>query len=171
MRKRLPEEREGPLQMLFRGQNILGYNHYADDVVEYFVQKSIANGIDIIWIFDCLNDLRNLRTAVNAAKKEGGHVQIALSYTLGEAYDLKYWETLAGRIEEMGADSLCIKDRWRNSLKKARHGRSSRKTHFPMRCSRRLLKNSSSTEEPSRPVFPPWRWTKRIKRIRFRSKE
>ncbi|MCH4007492.1 MAG: pyruvate carboxylase subunit B [Eubacterium sp.] len=99
-----------PLQMLFRGQNILGYNHYADDVVEYFVQKSIANGIDIIRIFDCLNDLRNLRTAVNAAKKEGGHVQIALSYTLGEAYDLKYWETLAGRIEEMGADSLCIKD-------------------------------------------------------------
>ncbi|MCI2147142.1 MAG: pyruvate carboxylase subunit B [Clostridiales bacterium] len=102
--------RNTPLQMLFRGQNILGYNHYADDVVEYFVQKSIGNGIDIIRIFDCLNDLRNLRTAVNAAKKEGGHVQIALSYTLGEAYDQDYWETLARRIEEMGADSICVKD-------------------------------------------------------------
>ena len=74
--------------MLFRGQNILGYRHYADDVVEYFVQKSIANGIDIIRIFDCLNDLRNLKTAVDACKKEKGHSQIALSYTLGEAYTL-----------------------------------------------------------------------------------
>ena len=70
------------LQMLFRGQNILGYNHYADDVVEYFAQKSVANGIDIVRIFDCLNDLRNLETAVKATKKEGGHAQIALSYTL-----------------------------------------------------------------------------------------
>ena len=77
--------------MLFRGQNILGYRHYADDVVEYFVQKSIANGIDIIRIFDCLNDLRNLETAVDACKKEKGHAQIALSYTLGEAYTLDYW--------------------------------------------------------------------------------
>ena len=71
--------------MLFRGQNILGYSHYADDVVEYFVQKSIANGIDIIRIFDALNDLRNLETAVKATVKEGGHAQIALSYTLGDA--------------------------------------------------------------------------------------
>ncbi len=98
------------LQMLFRGQNILGYNHYADDVVEYFVQKSIANGIDIIRIFDCFNDLRNLETAVNAAKKEQGEAQIALSYTLGDAYTLDYWKETARRIEEMGADSLCIKD-------------------------------------------------------------
>ena len=88
------------LQMLFRGQNILGYNHYADDVVEYFVQKSIANGIDIIRIFDCLNDLRNLETAVKAANKENGHAQIALSYTLGDAYTLDYWKDMAKRIEE-----------------------------------------------------------------------
>ncbi|MBP5411275.1 MAG: pyruvate carboxylase subunit B, partial [Lachnospiraceae bacterium] len=98
------------LQMLFRGQNILGYNHYADDVFENFVQKSIANGIDIIRIFDCLNDLRNLETAVKATKKEGGHAQIALSYTLGDAYTLEYWEKTAKQIEEMGADSICIKD-------------------------------------------------------------
>ncbi len=98
------------LQMLFRGQNILGYNHYADDVVEYFAQKSVANGIDIVRIFDCLNDLRNLQTAVKATKKEGGHAQIALSYTLGDAYTLEYWEKTAKQIEEMGADSICIKD-------------------------------------------------------------
>ena len=98
------------LQMLFRGQNILGYRHYADDVVEYFVQKSIANGIDIIRIFDCLNDIRNLETAVKAANKEKGHAQVALAYTLGEAYTLDYWTDMAKKIEEMGADSLCIKD-------------------------------------------------------------
>ncbi len=103
------------LQMLFRGQNILGYRHYADDVVEYFVEKSIANGIDIIRIFDCFNDLRNLQAAVNATNKikqrEGrGHSQIALSYTLGDAYTLDYWTDMAKKIEEMGADSICIKD-------------------------------------------------------------
>ena len=98
------------LQMLFRGQNILGYRHYADDVVEYFVQKSIANGIDIIRIFDCLNDLRNLECAVKACNKEKGHAQIALSYTLGDAYTLEYWMSVAKQIEEMGADSICIKD-------------------------------------------------------------
>ena len=112
--ERLRKLREGfkntKLQMLFRGQNILGYNHYADDVVEYFVQKSIANGIDIIRIFDCFNDLRNLSTAVSATKKEKGHAQIALSYTLGDAYTLEYWKDMAKRIEEMGADSICIKD-------------------------------------------------------------
>ena len=96
--------------MLFRGQNILGYRPYADDVVEYFVQKSIANGIDIIRIFDCLNDLRNLETAVKATNKEGGHAQIALSYTLGDAYTLDYWKETARKIEEMGANSICIKD-------------------------------------------------------------
>ena len=98
------------LQMLFRGQNILGYRPYADDVVEYFVQKSIANGIDIIRIFDCLNDLRNLQTAVTAANKENGHAQVALSYTLGDAYTLEYWTEMAKRVEDMGANSLCIKD-------------------------------------------------------------
>ncbi len=98
------------LQMLFRGQNILGYRPYADDVVEYFVQKSIANGIDIIRIFDCLNDLRNLQTAVTATNKEKGHAQVALSYTLGDAYTLEYWTDMAKKIEEMGANSICIKD-------------------------------------------------------------
>ncbi len=98
------------LQMLFRGQNILGYRPYADDVVEYFVQKSIANGIDIIRIFDCLNDLRNLQTAVTATNKEKGHAQVALSYTLGDAYTLDYWVEMAKKVEEMGANSLCIKD-------------------------------------------------------------
>ena len=98
------------LQMLFRGQNILGYKPYADDVVEYFVQKSIANGIDIIRIFDCLNDVRNLQTAVDACNKEKGHAQVALSYTLGDAYTLDYWMDMAKRIEDMGADSICIKD-------------------------------------------------------------
>ena len=98
------------LQMLFRGQNILGYRPYADDVVEYFVQKSIANGIDIIRIFDCLNDLRNLQTAVTATNKEKGHAQVALSYTLGDAYTLEYWTEMAKKIEDMGANSICIKD-------------------------------------------------------------
>ncbi len=112
--ERLRKIRDGfkntKLQMLFRGQNILGYRHYADDVVEYFVQKSIANGIDIIRIFDCLNDIRNLETAVKAANKEKGHAQIALSYTLGEAYTLDYWKDMAKKIEDMGANSICIKD-------------------------------------------------------------
>ena len=89
------------LQMLFRGQNILGYRPYGDDVVEYFVQKSVANGIDIIRIFDCLNDLRNLKTAVKAANKEKAHAQVALSYTLGDAYTLEYWVGKAKEIEEM----------------------------------------------------------------------
>ena len=112
--ERLRKLRDGfkktKLQMFFRGQNILGYSHYPDDVVEYFVQKSIANGIDIIRIFDCLNDVRNLQTAVDACKKEKGHAQVALSYTLGDAYTLDYWKDIAKRVEDMGADSLCIKD-------------------------------------------------------------
>ena len=112
--ERLRKLRDGfkhtKLQMLFRGQNILGYRHYADDVVEYFVQKSIANGIDNIRIFDCLNDIRNLECAVKAAKKEGGHAQVAFSYTLGDAYTLEYWMDIAKKVEDMGADSICIKD-------------------------------------------------------------
>ena len=117
--ERLRKLRDGfkntKLQMLFRGQNILGYNHYADDVVEYFVQKSIANGIDIIRIFDCFNDLRNLKSSVEAVKlvkreNPNAHAQIALCYTLGDAYTLDYWKETAKRIEDMGADSICIKD-------------------------------------------------------------
>jgi len=112
LRKEMPNTK---LQMLFRGQNMLGYRHYADDLVEYFVQKSIANGIDIIRIFDCFNDLRNLKSSVEAVKlvkKENpnAHAQIALCYTLGDAYTLDYWKETAKRIEDMGADSICIKD-------------------------------------------------------------
>lgn len=98
------------LQMLFRGQNILGYRHYADDVVEYFVQKSIANGIDIIRIFDALNDKKNLITAINATKKEKGHVQAAISYTISPMHSNESFAQLAYELQEMGADSICIKD-------------------------------------------------------------
>ena len=101
--ERLRKLRDGfkntKLQMLFRGQNILGYRPYADDVVEYFVQKSAANGIDIIRIFDCLNDLRNLQTAVSAANKEKAHAQVALSYTLGDAYTMEYWTDIANVLK------------------------------------------------------------------------
>lgn len=98
------------LQMLLRGQNLLGYRHYADDVVTEFVKKSFANGIDIIRIFDALNDLRNLECSVNAAIAEKGEAQVALSYTLGDAYTIDYYVKMAKRIEEMGASSICIKD-------------------------------------------------------------
>ena len=98
------------LQMLFRGQNILGYRHYADDVVEYFVQKSIANGIDILRIFDALNDPRNLETAIKATKKEGGHVQAAICYTTSPVHNNEYFVNYAKTLEDMGADSICIKD-------------------------------------------------------------
>ena len=98
------------LQMLFRGQNILGYRHYADDVVEYFVQKSIANGIDIIRIFDALNDARNLETAIKATIKEGGHVQAAISYTTSPFHTNDSFADYARQLEDMGANSICIKD-------------------------------------------------------------
>ncbi|HBE13071.1 MAG TPA: oxaloacetate decarboxylase subunit alpha, partial [Clostridiales bacterium] len=98
------------LQMLFRGQNILGYRHYADDVVEYFVQKSIANGINIMRIFDALNDKRNLRVSIDATKKEGGHVQAAFSYTTSPVHNNAYFAQYAKELQEMGADSICIKD-------------------------------------------------------------
>ncbi len=110
LRKIRDKVKNTKLQMLFRGQNILGYRHYSDDVVEYFVQKSIANGIDIIRIFDALNDPRNLTTAINATKKEGGHVQAAFSYTTGPVYTLDYYAKYAKDLENMGADSICIKD-------------------------------------------------------------
>lgn len=99
------------LQMLLRGQNILGYRHYADDVVESFVRKSIENGIDILRIFDALNDARNLETAVKAVKKEkGAHAQLAISYTLSDVHTLEYYVNLAKTYRDMGADSICIKD-------------------------------------------------------------
>lgn len=98
------------LQMLFRGQNIMGYRHYADDIVEYFVQKSVANGIDIIRIFDALNDVRNLQTAINATKKEKGHVQAAISYTISPVHNNEFFVKLAKEYENCGADSICIKD-------------------------------------------------------------
>ena len=98
------------LQMLFRGQNILGYRHYADDVVEKFVELSIKNGIDIIRIFDALNDIRNLACAVKATKKFGGECQIALSYITSPVHTVEYYVNLAKEIEALGADSICIKD-------------------------------------------------------------
>ena len=98
------------LQMLLRGQNILGYKHYADDVVESFVRKCIENGIDIIRIFDALNDARNLETAVKATKAENAHAQLAISYTLSDVHTLEYYVDLAKRYENLGADSICIKD-------------------------------------------------------------
>ncbi|MBE7013860.1 MAG: oxaloacetate decarboxylase subunit alpha [Ruminococcaceae bacterium] len=98
------------LQMLFRGQNVLGYRHYADDVVEYFVQKSIANGIDILRIFDALNDVRNLQTAIKAAQKEKGHVQATVCYTISPVHNVESFVKMAKELEEMGANSICIKD-------------------------------------------------------------
>ena len=110
LRKIREKAKNTKLQMLFRGQNMLGYRHYADDVVEYFVQKSVANGIDIIRIFDALNDPRNLKTAVAATKKEGGHVQAAISYTTGPVFNNDYFINFAKTLSDMGADSICIKD-------------------------------------------------------------
>ncbi|MEF9975265.1 MAG: oxaloacetate decarboxylase subunit alpha [Oscillospiraceae bacterium] len=98
------------LQMLFRGQNMLGYRHYADDAVGYFVQKSVANGIDILRIFDALNDPRNLETAIKAAVKEKAHVQGCISYTLSPVHNNEYFAKYAKTLEEMGAHSICIKD-------------------------------------------------------------
>jgi oxaloacetate decarboxylase alpha subunit len=98
------------LQMLFRGQNMLGYRHYSDEVVDYFVKKSIDNGIDIMRIFDALNDVRNLQTAINSANKYGGHVQAAISYTTGPVFDLEYYCNYAKQLEDAGAASICIKD-------------------------------------------------------------
>ncbi len=107
LRKEMPNTK---LQMLFRGQNMLGYRHYADDAVEYFVQKSVANGIDILRIFDALNDPRNLQTAIKAAVKEKAHVQGCISYTLSPVHNNEYFAHYAKTLEEMGAHSICIKD-------------------------------------------------------------
>lgn len=98
------------LQMLLRGQNLLGYKNYPDDVVEEFVKKSIENGIDIIRIFDALNDVRNLEKSIEATKKYGGHAQVAISYTTSPVHNIEYYVNLAKEMEKMGADSICIKD-------------------------------------------------------------
>ncbi|NLD59436.1 MAG: pyruvate carboxylase subunit B, partial [Clostridiales bacterium] len=107
LRKALPNTK---LQMLLRGQNILGYKHYADDVVEEFVRLSIKNGIDIIRIFDALNDVRNMETAIKATKKYGGICEVAMSYTSSPVHTEDYFVNLALELEAMGADTICIKD-------------------------------------------------------------
>ena len=107
LRKALPKTK---LQMLFRGQNILGYKHYADDVVEAFCRKAIENGIDIIRIFDALNDTRNLEAAIKYTKKYGGWCEPALSYTISPVHSEEYFVKLAKELVQMGADSICIKD-------------------------------------------------------------
>lgn len=98
------------LQMLLRGQNLLGYKNYSDDVVEYFVKKSISNGIDIIRIFDALNDFRNIETAIDACKREGGHAQATICYTTSPVHTIDGFVEDARRLYNMGADSICIKD-------------------------------------------------------------
>lgn len=107
LKKALPHTK---LQMLFRGQNILGYKHYADDVVEEFCKKSIENGIDVVRVFDALNDVRNLKKAVESVKKYGGLCETAISYTTSPVHNQDYFVELAMRLEEMGADTICIKD-------------------------------------------------------------
>ena len=107
LRKAMPNTK---LQMLLRGQNLLGYKHYSDDVVDFFVKKAVENGIDIIRCFDALNDLRNMQTAVKATKKYGGTAEVAMSYTISDVHTEDYFVKLAGEIEKMGADIICIKD-------------------------------------------------------------
>ena len=99
-----------PQQMLFRAQNILGYRHYADDVVRKFVERAAVNGVDVFRVFDAMNDARNLSTAIAAVKKSGKHAQGTISYTLSALHNIDYWVDLAKRIEDQGADSICIKD-------------------------------------------------------------
>ncbi|NLM75982.1 MAG: oxaloacetate decarboxylase subunit alpha [Clostridiaceae bacterium] len=110
LRKIRDKAKNTKLQMLLRGQNLLGYKHYADDVVDYFVQKAVANGIDIIRIFDALNDPRNVERSLMACKKEGGHAQACFSYTISPFHSLEQFVRDAKTFEEMGADSICIKD-------------------------------------------------------------
>jgi oxaloacetate decarboxylase alpha subunit len=98
------------LQMLLRGQNIVGYRHYADDTVREFVKRAVGNGLDIIRIFDALNDLRNMEVAADQVKKEGAHLQLSMSYTLSPVHTLEKYAELARNMKQMGADSICIKD-------------------------------------------------------------
>ena len=99
-----------PQQMLLRGQNLLGYRHYADDVVTRFVERAHTNGVDVFRIFDAMNDVRNLETAVKAVKNVGGHAQGTISFTTSPVHNVDTWVDMAKRLEDMGADSLCIKD-------------------------------------------------------------
>ena len=99
-----------PQQMLFRGQNILGYRHYADDVVERFVERAAVNGVDVFRVFDAINDTRNLETSIKAVRKVGKHAQGTISYTLSPVHNIDLWVNLAKQIESMGADSIAIKD-------------------------------------------------------------
>ncbi|MES9988482.1 MAG: sodium-extruding oxaloacetate decarboxylase subunit alpha [Candidatus Thiodiazotropha endolucinida] len=99
-----------PMQMLFRGQNILGYRHYADDVVDKFVERAAVNGVDVFRIFDAMNDLRNLETAIKATLKVDKHAQGTMSYTVSPVHNMEYWVDMGKRLEEMGCDSICIKD-------------------------------------------------------------
>jgi len=110
LRKIKDKAKNTPLQMLFRGQNILGYKHYADDVVDYFVQKSVDNGIDIIRIFDALNDVRNLKGSIKAAKKAKAHVQATVCYTISPVHNIESFTKMAKELENEGADSICVKD-------------------------------------------------------------
>jgi oxaloacetate decarboxylase alpha subunit len=107
LKKAMPNTKQ---QMLFRGQNILGYRHYADDVVEKFVERAHINGVDVFRIFDAMNDVRNLQTSIKAAVKVGAHAQGTLSYTESPVHTLQGWLTMAKQLEDMGAHSLCIKD-------------------------------------------------------------
>lgn len=107
LRKNLPDTK---LQMLLRGQNLLGYKHYSDDVVDLFIKKSIENGIDVIRIFDALNDTRNMEAAMNATKKHGGIAEAAISYTVSPVHNEEYFVDLAVKLQNMGADTICIKD-------------------------------------------------------------
>src|SRR5437879_12164902 len=99
-----------PLQMLLRGQNVVGYRHYADDVVEKFCQLAVKNGMDIFRIFDAVNDLRNLETAIKAVKKAGGHAQGTVCYTISPVHTTQMFARQAKQLEQMGCDSICIKD-------------------------------------------------------------
>ena len=107
IRRAMPDTK---LQMLFRGQNILGYRHYADDIVDDFVRLSIKNGIDVIRIFDALNDVRNLEQAIKSTKKYKGICEAAISYTVSPVHNEEYFVNLACELENMGADTICIKD-------------------------------------------------------------
>ncbi|MDP6094513.1 MAG: pyruvate carboxylase subunit B, partial [Gammaproteobacteria bacterium] len=99
-----------PQQMLFRGQNILGYRHYADDLVNKFVERAAVNGVDVFRVFDAMNDMRNLEAAIKAVRKQDKHAQGAMSYTISPVHNMDYWLDMASNIESAGADSLCIKD-------------------------------------------------------------
>ncbi|HEY7885037.1 MAG TPA: sodium-extruding oxaloacetate decarboxylase subunit alpha [Cellvibrionaceae bacterium] len=107
LKKAMPKT---PMQMLLRGQNLLGYRHYADDVVEKFVERAAHNGVDVFRVFDAMNDMRNLETALKAVKKQGKHAQGTISYTISPVHNLDVWVDLGKRIEDMGADSIAIKD-------------------------------------------------------------